>query len=165
LHAYLASPPPQRARLAWHAEVVADATAADRALRLGLAPTLDTVVLEAPPRGFRPQRPAEAATITWLQDDPDRLACSVDLHDGRGYLGISDAWAPGWRATVDGEPAEVLHADLAFRAVALREGSHIVRMVYRPLGGRIGPWSFGAGLLLLAILGLASRNRRRRVRA
>lgn len=44
---------------------------------------------------------------------------------------LADLWAPGWRVEVDGEPAPLLRADLALRAVALAEGVHEVRFAYR----------------------------------
>jgi uncharacterized membrane protein YfhO len=45
---------------------------------------------------------------------------------------VADAYDEGWRARVDGVPATVLRADMAFRAVALRAGRHTVEMAYRP---------------------------------
>jgi len=42
----------------------------------------------------------------------------VDMADGRGFLCVADACAPGWHATVDGQPTPILPANLAFRAPA-----------------------------------------------
>ena len=68
-----------------------------------------------------------------------------------GYFVLLDTWAPGWRATVNGEPIAVQRADYAFRAVAVPAGRSVVRLDYHPPG-------FGAGLLaitatLLGIVG------------
>ena len=49
-----------------------------------------------------------------------------------GYLVLSDAFAPGWSARVDGAPAPILRANGLFRAVRLVPGSHEVIMRYRP---------------------------------
>jgi len=66
-----------------------------------------------------------------LQDAPNRVTIRAAL-DGPGYLVLADTWYPGWRATVDGEPTEVLRANYAFRAVWLEAGEHVVEFVYRP---------------------------------
>ncbi len=65
--------------------------------------------------------------------------------DTPGYLVLTDTWYPGWQATVDGEPAEVLQANCAFRAVWLEVREHAVEMVYRPASVRIG------GVISLAV--------------
>ena len=57
---------------------------------------------------------------------------------GPGILVLSEAWFPGWVATVDDAPAEILRADYVLRGVALAAGSHRVRFEYRP---RIGDGS------------------------
>jgi hypothetical protein len=47
-------------------------------------------------------------------------------------LVLADLPYPGWRATVDGEPATILVVDGVFRGLALEPGAHRVRFTYRP---------------------------------
>lgn len=55
------------------------------------------------------------------------------------WLVLADAWYPGWRATVDGEPVPIFRANLAFRAIALeRPGEHVVEMVFVPASQALG---------------------------
>jgi uncharacterized membrane protein YfhO len=49
-----------------------------------------------------------------------------------GYLVLVEAYDPGWTASVDGEPVRVHRANYAFRAVAVPQGRHTVRLRYRP---------------------------------
>jgi len=81
--------------------------------------------------------------------------------DETGYLVLSDAWYPGWRATVDGVPARIERANLAFRAVFLPKGSHIVRFVYRPISFYAGLGI--SGLTLASLLGAAFWGIRKRM--
>ena len=116
------------------------------------------ILLETNPQSrHSPIRPF-AHSLT-LQDAPNRVTIRADL-DAPGYLVLADTWYPGWRATVDGEPADILRANYAFRAVRLETGKHTVEMVYRPtsmfVGGVI---SLAALISLLARLLLTRRIR------
>lgn len=71
--------------------------------------------------------------------------------DSAGYLVLSDAWYPGWRATVDGVDVPVLRANYAFRAVPVPAGEHRVRMEFSPRSWIIGLWLSGLVILFLAI--------------
>lgn len=62
---------------------------------------------------------------------PDRVVVQADL-DQPGYVVLVDAYAPGWRVTVDGHEARLLRANVAFRAVEAPPGAHEVEFVYRP---------------------------------
>lgn len=93
------------------------------------------------PQG-RTQHPA--ATFSGAVDIVDFRADRVRLDatlEGDGYVVLVDTYDPGWRASVDGSEAPVLRANLAFRAVPVPSGRHVVELVYRPL-------SVTAGLLL-----------------
>lgn len=66
---------------------------------------------------------------------------------GGGLLLLNDVWHPWWRATVDGQPAEILKANALFRAVALPPGRHAVRFSFHPFRGAfaqlVGRLGFG----------------------
>ena len=73
-----------------------------------------------------------------------------------GYLVLADAYDPGWIATVDGQPAEVRRANVAFRAVAVPAGIHEVELRYAPKAVRIGLLASGlSSALVLVALGAA----------
>jgi hypothetical protein len=77
------------------------------------------------------------ATVELLRYDPECVELSVTL-GSPGHLVLSDAYYPGWRAEIDGQPATIQQADLYFRAVALDAGVHRVVFYYRPLIVRLG---------------------------
>ena len=85
---------------------------------------------------------------------------------GPGYLVLGDAWAPGWRAEVDGVPALIERANLAVRAVRVPGGEHHVTFRYQPRWRLVGPLASLLGLVLAGGLILAgalpSRRKERR---
>jgi uncharacterized membrane protein YfhO len=54
-----------------------------------------------------------------------------------GFLVLNDAWHPWWRASLDGKPAEILKANVLFRAVAVPAGRHMVRFTFHPFAGMV----------------------------
>lgn len=83
----------------------------------------------------QPHRPARSSAA--LQDGPNQVTIRAVL-DAPGYLVLADVWYPGWRASVDSEPAELLRANHAFRAVRLAAGEHTIEMTYRPTSVYVG---------------------------
>ena len=66
-------------------------------------------------------------------------------------LFLADTWFSAWHATVDGKPAPVLRADLAFRGVPLPAGTHeVVFSYYNPQVARA--WMLGGFCVLLTAL-------------
>jgi len=73
---------------------------------------------------------------------------------GEALLVNTDTNYPGWEAAIDGHPARIYTADVAFRAIRLPPGNHEVRMLYVP---RILYWSaaLSALALMAALLAIA----------
>jgi hypothetical protein len=106
---------------------------------------------------------AGASRLAWL--GVDRLRIDAEA-SAPALLVLADAYDPGWRATVDGRPAAVVRANVAFRAVPLPPGRHRVEMVYRPRAVTQGLIASSASLLIVlgAAVARARGARRRRER-
>jgi uncharacterized membrane protein YfhO len=83
---------------------------------------------------------------------PDRTVLAADL-SRPGYVVLVDTFDPGWRATVDGVPAPVVRANLAFQAVAVPAGTHRIELVYRPRSLLVGLALSGAALATALVVG------------
>ncbi len=55
-----------------------------------------------------------------------------------GLLMLSEVFYPGWQATVDGAPAPLLPANVAFSAIRLDAGEHEIEWRYVPRSFRLG---------------------------
>ncbi len=135
-----------RAFMARAAEVVPD----DVAARARLAdpqfdPARDVILAEGAPSTAPP---GSTVAITAYAPEDVRLATQ-----GAGYLVLTDAWYPGWTATLDGAPVPILRADLMFRAIWVPEGAHTVEFHFEPRSVLGGLWISGAAwAALLAVL-------------
>jgi len=67
------------------------------------------------------------AEITHYKDQ--RVTIQTNTHEP-GYLVLADLNYPGWEATIDGQPADIILAQGAFRALAIPAGSHQVEFRY-----------------------------------
>jgi hypothetical protein len=117
-------------------------SARTEAVMLGAAPALEacdgeeTVALRLPYRASRVEIDA-------------KLGC-------RGLVVLSDTYFPGWRVTVDGQPAAILEVYGALRGVVVEGGVHRVEMVYRP---GTAYWGGGAAMVGFLLVGWAWRRR------
>jgi hypothetical protein len=122
------------------------------ALETVLDPAFDPSHEVLLPEGVaRREPPGFAGSSRILEETADRIRIEAEL-SADGHVVLVDGHDPGWRATVDGEPAPVLRANVAFRAVAARAGRHVVEMVYRPPAALAGLVVSGLGLLLIVVL-------------
>ncbi len=93
----------------------------------------------------QPEGRRAGETVRVTRYTPNAVDISVKA-EAPGWVVLTDAWFPGWRATVDGQPAAVVPADYAFRAVKVEAGEHTISMQFRP-----DSWVWGR-LLSLATL-------------
>jgi hypothetical protein len=135
-----------RAFMAPAAEVVGDEPAARARLagpQLDLAQTV--ILAEGEAVAVSP-----GATVSITSYTPENVRLATQ---GAGYLVLTDAWYPGWMATLDGAPVPIRRADLMFRAVYVPEGAHTVEFRFEPASVRAGLWISGlAWLALLVVL-------------
>jgi len=134
---------PRRAFLTHSVQAVTDAAVYSAMAAPEFDPFHDVLLPQAATVG--PNASGDAVTI--LRDVPGRLEVRTAASDA-AVLVFSEAYFPGWQATVDGRPAAVLRADGALLAVAVPAGAHQVEFVYSP------PllW-WGAVISLLALAG------------
>lgn len=125
---------------------------ADAALKAVSSPGFDpksAVILENNRTlpSYNETRRRDFATVRTIT--PREIQLTADL-SAPGYLVFSEIYYPGWRATVDNKPADVLPADYLFRAVQLPAGRHEVRMRFVS-----APYNIGMTLTVLSVLFIA----------
>ena len=156
-----------RALFVYEARVVADHVAAFQALHASDFDPTRTVILEreslpssavpslvpslsrGPSRDHSANQPPSPPQLSIASYRLNELVVDVTT-PAPGYLVLSEVWYPGWKATVDGQPAPVLRANFAFRAVPVPAGSHQVRLVFAPW-----TWRVGLAVSLATLLGTA----------
>ena len=134
-----------RARLMGDPVYAADEADAIAAMDSIGAAIRDRLIVEDPDRPL-PIGAKVAGSARIVVDEPERVEVEAVVADGPAYLVLADTFDPGWSATVDGRPAPIRPAIIAFRAVFLSPGVHRVAFHYTPAG-------FGLGLTLTAIGG------------
>jgi hypothetical protein len=111
----------------------------DELLRAGW-PSVDprrTVLLKKAPIGF--SRSVAAGTVgsaRLLRYANTEVVVEVEAPAG-GVLLLNDVWHPWWQASIDGADAEILKADVIFRAVVCPRGRHVVRFTFHPFAGAV----------------------------
>lgn len=79
---------------------------------------------------------------------PNEIVAQVGTTND-GYLVLSEVFAPGWRAFVDGQKVDIVRANELFRAIPISQGRHQVRVVYEPLSFQLGAIMSGITLLVV----------------
>jgi hypothetical protein len=108
-----------------------------RLLRDGQWPPVDlssTVLLEGAVAVQGQRRRGQVSIVSYQNTE---VKLEVDSPDG-GWAVLNDVWHPWWYVDLDGKPAQLLRANVLFRAVAVPAGHHEVRFTFRPLQGGWG---------------------------
>ncbi|MBW1944381.1 MAG: YfhO family protein, partial [Deltaproteobacteria bacterium] len=110
-----------------------------------IAPDFDprkVVLLEsdAPPSGpsgkiSQVGQPPGKATITSYR--PDEIVINTDSQ-ASGFLFLSEAFYPGWKAYLNDKPVKILRGNYLFRVIQVPQGRHVVRFVFDPVSIKVG---------------------------
>lgn len=149
-----------RALLVSQAEVVADpAVILDRLASGELDPRRLALVEETLPHplsGIEGSHP-QPEIVTY---EATRVVVRAQTPEP-ALLVLGEMDAPGWQATLDGQPADVYRANYLFRGVFLPAGSHEVTFTYRPRPYLLGQVVRLGGVLVLVLGWVWERWRRR----
>jgi len=115
--------------------------------------------LESPIVWEGPAMPVSAGRVTWVENQPERIRLRVQS-EGPSALVLTDEYAPGWGARIDGAAAAIHPAMLAVRGVEIPAGDHEVVFEYRTPRLQLGLLASTSGLLLAIGLLLIGRSRR-----
>jgi hypothetical protein len=122
-------------------------------------PTAAALVETRCPACARARTPGPAGSVSTIRWGTN----TVDVHatvDRPGVLVVSQAWFPGWTATVDGRAAPVVRVDGLVQGVPVGPGRHRVELSYRAPGLAVGAAASAA--TLGGLLGWWLLDRRRR---
>jgi hypothetical protein len=102
--------------------------------------------------------PPSAAQVSSYESQYVRIEAETPTP---ALLVLNDANYPGWRAYVNGHPAEIVTANYLFRGVFLAAGKNTVEFKYQPRSFQLGA---GISLAAFAMLGGLVFRERRRIR-
>lgn len=142
-----------RYRLLHKVQLITMPDAAQLALQDPGFDPLTMVSLEQP---VEVQMPAQADRVEVLSVLPQQLQLRVRT-DAAGVLVIGETWLPGWRATVNGAPVDVMRAYHTTMAVRVPAGDSRVALSYLPTSFLAGVAAAVIGLIALLIIGYHPR--------
>ena len=90
----------------------------------------------------------------------NRISAEIEQKED-GYTMLSVPYSKGWKAQIDGHPAETLKVDNAFMAVSMPAGTHHLSLSYQPPYVKEG-LAFTGALLILILIVNAGLGRRKR---
>ena len=107
-------------------------------------------------QGFTPQADS-TASIELESYRPNRLVYLTHAASEQLAVFSEIYYQPGWKATIDGKPAEHLRADWILRAMRIPAGEHEVVFEFRPSGYVMAAnvEAYSSFLILLMVIGAA----------
>ena len=116
------------------------------------------------PLPHREGQGGESSSIVQTSLTPNTVTYETD-NAADGLAVFSEIYYPGWTATIDGQPADIVRADYVLRAMKVPAGHHKIEMVFDPQSVHttelIAYIALGV-LILLVILGVVLTLRRRK---
>ena len=120
------------------------------ALQSGQFDPKQTVLIEKSPPSMAASTGA-AESVSFASYEADELTMKV-IANSDGMLVLSEVYAPGWNAYVDGKKVSLYAADYVLRGIPVPAGEHTVTLRYEPRSLQIGTLiSVIVGFAFLAI--------------
>ena len=91
-----------------------------------------------------------SGTVSIVTESADRVVLKADCAT-EAVVVLADAWSSGWTVEVDGQPADVLQANHAIRAVLVPQGTHRIVWSYRP---KMVWWGIAFSLLAMGCIAI-----------
>jgi hypothetical protein len=94
-----------------------------------------------------------------LEERPGHLAFAADVaKDTQGFLVVSQADLPGWRATTDGVPAAIRRVDGLVQGIEIPGGTTRIELDYQPRSFVVGAAVSAATLVAVLLLAIFRRE-------
>jgi len=103
-------------------------------------------------------RPSETVKVAY--PSPTRVELTATL-DQPGLVVLADVFYPGWRLSIDGQPATIYRVNRMMRGAAVGAGTHTLVYTYEPNSFRFGGLISLAGLAASALLAVFVARRPR----
>lgn len=110
----------------------------------------------------KPPETGESVKYVTEESGPQRVVLDVNL-TVPGIVVLAEIFYPGWKLTIDNQPAPILRANRAMRGAAVEAGKHRLVYTYDPLSFRVGVIvSLTSMVVLVGFLAWSSWPRRSR---
>lgn len=124
----------------------------------------DLQVIAQPVDGYQIRiqqlRNASANAVSDVRFDGSTIFCSVSVENGSQLAYFMVPFSEGWTAWVDGRPADLLHANVAFMGIELTDGSHEVVLRYETPGLKAGAALSVSGVVACIVVLLVRKKLR-----
>lgn len=90
-------------------------------------------------------------TITLETYQPNKLVYQANV-SGEGLAVFSEIYYPeGWKATIDGQSAEIIRVNYVLRALEIPEGQHTITFTFEPQSYVVGNKMMGISFILIVL--------------
>ena len=110
-----------------------------------------TTALLEEPVPFADLSPGAGGSATVKRQADTSLTVQIET-ESPAFLVLSDAYYPGWKATVDGDSTPIYRTNYVLRGIEVPPGSHLVTFEYRPKSVIVGAGVSAASALILVTL-------------
>lgn len=127
----------------------------------GFEPGVHAIVTQTPRVAFSPESSGPVGQV--LEVDRSAELVRIRVEGNRpALLVLNDAFYPGWIASLDGQPTDIIRTNVMVRGVVVDRGIHEIEFRYEPRSFSIGLWISGL-TLGLCIVGFTAFSLRRSV--